>query len=40
VDNNESNSNADKLNTAAAKTKGTYYIFRVFMRNPGKVNLN
>jgi hypothetical protein len=40
VANNESSNYADKPNTAAAKTKGTYYIFRVFMRNPGKVNLN
>jgi hypothetical protein len=39
VANNESSNNADKLNTAAEKAKGTY-IFRVFMRNPGKVNLN
>jgi hypothetical protein len=39
VANNVSSNNADKLNTAAAKTKGTY-IFRVFKKNPGKVNLN
>jgi len=39
VANNESSNNVDKLNTAASKTKG-YYIFRVFMRNPSKINSN